>query len=40
MLPTALVAFKYMAAHGGGAASEYILERTSMARRHFVAELL
>jgi hypothetical protein len=31
MLPTALVAFKYMATHGGSAASEYVLERTSVA---------
>ena len=40
MLPTALVAFKHMTAHDGSAASEYILERTSMARQHLVAEPL
>jgi hypothetical protein len=35
-----VITFKYMAPHGGPAASEYVLERSSMTGRHSFAELL
>jgi len=38
--PAAVIAFKYMAAHGGSTASEYVLERASMTEQHLFAELL
>ena len=38
--PAAVITFKYMAPHGGLAASEYVLECSSMTGRHSFAELL
>ena len=36
----AVITFKYMAPHGGPAASEYFFESSSMTGQHFFAELL
>jgi hypothetical protein len=36
----AVITFKYMATHGGPAASEYVFESSSMTGQHFFAELL
>jgi hypothetical protein len=38
--PTTVVAFEYMASHRGRTASEYVLERSSMAGWHSLAKLL
>jgi hypothetical protein len=40
LLPTAVIAFEYMAPHGGCTASEYVLERTPMTGWHSLAKLL
>jgi hypothetical protein len=40
LLPTAVIALKYMAPHGGCTASEYVLERAFMTGWHSLAKLL